>query len=98
MMHYLDPSSERAANHLKTLEQGLKAPNGLFFRYKHADDLGRQKSTFLISAFWHVEALACVGWLDEAVESFENQLKYSRSEEHTSELQTLMRKKNDVIC
>lgn len=77
MMRYMDPSSQKAKDHLKALEKELKAPNGLFFRYKHADDFGKPESTFLISAFWHVEALACVGRLDEAIKSFENLIKYS---------------------
>lgn len=77
MMNYLDPASERARDHLKALEAELKTPNGLFYRYLHADDFGRPKTTFLICAFWYVEALACVGRVDEAVKEFENLLQYS---------------------
>lgn len=77
MMHYLDPTSERARDHLIALEQELKTPQGLFYRYIHADDFGKPKSTFLICAFWYVEALACVGRIDEAVETFERLLAYS---------------------
>jgi len=77
MMNYLDPSSERAKTHLKVVESKLSGPNGLFYRYKHSDDLGLPKSTFLITAFWHVEALACVGRLEEAKENFEQLLKFS---------------------
>ena len=76
MMGYLDPSSERARDHLKAVEKELAGPNGLFFRYKHEDDFGLPQSTFLITAFWHVEALACVGRLDEAIQRFEQLLKY----------------------
>lgn len=77
MMHYLDPSSERARNHLAALESELKTPQGLFYRYLHSDDFGKPKSTFLICAFWHVEALACVGRVDEAIETFEKLLTYA---------------------
>lgn len=77
MMRYLDPESERAKNHLKEVEAQLAGPNGLFFRYKHGDDFGKPKSTFLITAFWYVEALACVGRLAEAREKFEQLLKFS---------------------
>lgn len=73
MMNYLDPASEKAKNHLKAVEKALKTPDGLFYRYKYSDDFGQPKSTFLICAFWYVEALACVGRLDEAIETF-NQL------------------------
>ncbi|WP_257658111.1 glycoside hydrolase family 15 protein [Parapedobacter lycopersici] len=77
MMHYLDPASDRAQHHLRALEKELKTPQGLFYRYLHADDFGRPKSTFLICAFWYVEALACVGRIDEAVSTFERLLSYS---------------------
>lgn len=77
MMNYLDPSSDRAKAHLKALENELGAENGLFYRYKHYDDFGKPKTTFLITAFWYVEALACVGRLDEATEYFEKLLQYT---------------------
>lgn len=77
MMNYLDPKSERAKDHLIALENELKTPNGLFYRYLHSDDFGKPKTTFLICAFWYVEALACVGRLDDAIREFENLLKYS---------------------
>ncbi len=76
MMHYLDPHSERAKKHLIGLERELKANDGLFYRYLHRDDFGKPKSTFLICAFWYVEALACVGRLEEAKETFKNLMKY----------------------
>ncbi len=77
MMNYLDPASPRAKDHLIALEKELKTPNGLFYRYLHSDDFGKPKTTFLICAFWYVEALACVGRLDEAIREFENLLQYS---------------------
>ncbi|RVU01468.1 glycoside hydrolase family 15 protein [Mucilaginibacter limnophilus] len=76
MMGYLDPSSQKAKDHLSALEKELKTPNGLFYRYLHADDFGKPKTTFLICAFWYVEALACVGRLDDAQREFENLMKY----------------------
>ena len=77
MMNYLDPSSQRARDHLAALEHELKTPTGLFYRYLHEDDFGKPKTTFLICAFWYVEALACVGRIEEAVKEFENLLQYS---------------------
>src|SRR5690606_2678739 len=77
MMNYLDPNSQRALDHLSWLEQGLKTKEGLFYRYKHADDFGLPESTFLICAFWYVEALACVGKVDEAAKEFEKLLSYT---------------------
>lgn len=76
MMNYLDPSSERAKNHLIALERELKTSEGLFYRYRHQDDFGKPKTTFLICAFWYVEALACVGRISEAKETFEKLLTY----------------------
>jgi GH15 family glucan-1,4-alpha-glucosidase len=77
MMNYLDPTSERAKDHLLALEKELKTPNGLFYRYLYTDDFGKPKTTFLICAFWYVEALASVGRLDDAQREFANLLQYS---------------------
>ena len=77
MMNYLDKNSDRAKDHLKALEKELHAGEGLFYRYRHADDFGEPETTFLICAFWYVEALACVGRIDEAIRHFENLISYS---------------------
>ena len=76
MMNYLDPSSERAKRHLAELEKELKGEHGLFYRYLHRDDFGKPKATFLVCAFWYVEALACVGRLNEAQEVFKQLLSF----------------------
>ncbi|SKB36312.1 glycoside hydrolase family 15 protein [Daejeonella lutea] len=76
IMNYLDPASQRAKDHLLALEKELKTPGGLFYRYLHADDFGKPKTTFLICAFWYIEALACVGRLDDAINEFEKIMKY----------------------
>ena len=77
MMGYLDPNSERAHSHLRNLEQELKTPNGLFYRYRHQDDFGIPETTFLICSFWYVESLACVGRLQDAAREFERLLAYT---------------------
>ncbi|WPP52146.1 glycoside hydrolase family 15 protein [Catalinimonas niigatensis] len=77
MMNYLDGNSDRAKNHLKSLEKELRSEDGLFYRYLHMDDFGMPETTFLICAFWYVEALACVGRVDEAARTFENIMQYS---------------------
>jgi GH15 family glucan-1,4-alpha-glucosidase len=76
-MGYLDPNSERAQHHLKELEKELMTPEGLFYRYRHPDDFGTPETTFLICSFWYVEALACVGRLDEAIAEFEQLITYT---------------------
>ncbi len=76
IMNYLDPNSDRAKDHLIALENELKTEEGLFYRYIHTDDFGKPKTTFLICAFWYVEALACVGRIEDAIKEFENLVKY----------------------
>ncbi|GAA4356409.1 glycoside hydrolase family 15 protein [Hymenobacter saemangeumensis] len=77
LMGYLDPDSELARTHLVALEKELKTPEGLFYRYRHPDDFGTPETTFLICSFWYVEALACVGRLDEAIAEFEKLIRYT---------------------
>ncbi len=79
MMNYLPYDSDMARSHLAQLERDLKTPEGLFFRYKHSDDFGMPESTFMICSFWYVEALACLGRVDEALQQFDNLLKYTNS-------------------
>ncbi|ADR22452.1 glucoamylase [Marivirga tractuosa] len=77
MMNYIPHDSQKAKDHLKALEEDLRVGKGLFYRYKHADDFGEPETTFLICAFWYVEALACVGRTEEAMEAFEELVGYS---------------------
>lgn len=76
-MGYLPPDSERAANHLRALEEGLRAKGGLFYRYRHPDDFGLPEVAFLVCGFWYVRALAAVGRLDDALHTFDQLLQYS---------------------
>lgn len=66
---YLRADSERARQHLASLEAELLAPGHLFYRYRHLDDFGAPETTFLATAFWRAEALVCVGRLQEAQEA-----------------------------
>lgn len=77
MMNYLSGNTQQAKDHLIGLEKELHAKEGLFYRYKHQDDFGEPETTFLICAFWYVEALACVGRIDEAVKYFDKLCSYS---------------------
>ncbi|MBL7719720.1 MAG: glycoside hydrolase family 15 protein [Flavipsychrobacter sp.] len=77
MMHYLDPNSQRARDHLAGLEAELLTEDGLFYRYLHKDDFGKPQTTFLVTAFWYVEALACVGRTEEAMMRFASLMKYT---------------------
>lgn len=76
-MNYLDHRSERAKDHIIALEKELLADHGLFYRYKHYDDFGFPDTTFLVCAFWYVDALACVGRTDDAMENLNQLLSFS---------------------
>lgn len=76
-MGYLPADSERAASHLRALEEGLRAKGGLFYRYQHADDFGLPEVAFLVCGFWYVRALTAVGRLEDAIHTFEQLLRYS---------------------
>jgi GH15 family glucan-1,4-alpha-glucosidase len=76
-MNYLDPHSEKARRHLQALEQLLRTDQGLFYRYVHQDDFGKPEATFLVCAFWYVDALACVGRVDDAIKTLDNILQFA---------------------
>ena len=76
-MNYLDPNSEKARRHLEELERHLKTDQGLFYRYVHQDDFGKPEATFLVCAFWYVDALACVGRVDDAIKTLDNILGFA---------------------
>ncbi|HTX88719.1 MAG TPA: glycoside hydrolase family 15 protein [Bacteroidales bacterium] len=75
-MHYLDPDSEKAQIHLRALEEELKTPDGLLFRYKH-DERGIPRTSFLVCSFWYAEALACSGRIEEAKDLIQQLVSYA---------------------
>lgn len=76
-MNYLDHDSPEAKTHIEQLEKELLAEHGLFYRYKHYDDFGVPETTFLVCAFWYVDALACVGRVDDARKILDKLLDFS---------------------
>lgn len=76
-MNYLDHNSQRAKDHIAALEKELRADHGLFYRYKHYDDFGFPETTFLVCAFWYVDALACVGRTEDAIKNLDKLLGFS---------------------
>jgi glucoamylase len=76
-MDYLDHRSVAAREHIAGLEKELLTDKGLFYRYKHYDDFGFPESTFLVCAFWYVDALACVGRVDDAIKHLDQLLQFS---------------------
>ncbi len=76
-MSYLDPRSVKAHAHVHALEQVLKTKEGLFYRYMDSDDFGKPETTFLVCAFWYVEALAYLDRTEEAIKLFERLMGYA---------------------
>ena len=76
-MDYLDHRGEKARDHIAGLEKELLTEKGLFYRYKHYDDIGFPESTFMVCAFWYVDALACVGRIDDAIRRLDQLLTFS---------------------
>lgn len=76
-MNFLDHNSDKAKKHIQELEKELLADHGLFYRYKHYDDFGMPETTFLVCAFWYVDALACVGRVDDAMTILNKLLDFS---------------------
>jgi GH15 family glucan-1,4-alpha-glucosidase len=76
-MNYLDHQSPKALEHLIQLEKNLRTDQGLFYRYVHRDDFGKPEATFLVCAFWYVDALACVGRIDDAIKTLDGILPFA---------------------
>jgi glucoamylase len=76
-MDYMGHDTARARQHIAGLEKELLTDRGLFYRYKHYDDFGFPESTFLVCAFWYVDALACVGRIDDAIRNLDELLRFS---------------------
>ncbi len=75
---YLKKGNPRAISHLRALEKRLGAGGHLMHRYLHHDGLGSEHAaTFTVCGFWHVEALARLGFKEEAEEAFKKMLSYS---------------------
>ena len=76
-MGYLSPQTDRAVQHVRAMEEGLRAKGGLFYRYRHPDDFGLPEVAFLVCGFWYVRALAAIGRVDDAIREFEQLLGYA---------------------
>lgn len=76
-MNYLPGNDPRAKTHIAALEKELLADHGLVYRYKHYDDFGEPETTFLVCAFWYIDALACVGRIDDAVKNLDQIMQFT---------------------
>jgi GH15 family glucan-1,4-alpha-glucosidase len=71
---FLPADDPRFGATLAAIEAELRVGD-LMFRYRHADDFGRPQNAFTVCSFWYVNALAAVGRLQEARDTFERLLQ-----------------------
>ena len=76
-MNYLRHNDPKSRSHIEQLEKELLTDHGLFYRYKHYDDFGIPETTFLVCAFWYIDALACVGRVDDAIKNLDQITSFS---------------------
>ncbi len=75
---YIKKDDPRAVSHLRALEKRLQVDGHLMHRYLHHDGIGGDHgATFTVCGFWYVEALARLGFTEEAEVAFEKMLSYS---------------------
>jgi GH15 family glucan-1,4-alpha-glucosidase len=75
---YLTPDNPRAVSHLRALEKRLRIDEHLMHRYLHHDGIsGDHGATFTVCGFWYVEALARLGFKEQAEKAFERMLSHS---------------------
>ncbi|HXH31002.1 MAG TPA: glycoside hydrolase family 15 protein [Bacteriovoracaceae bacterium] len=72
LLNYLSPQDPKTLKHFKRLEKELLSPEGMMYRYKAPDDFGDTHATFLICTYWYIEALVCLGYLDDAEKTLQN--------------------------
>ncbi len=89
-MNYLNPADPRTHLYFQKLRSELISSEGMIYRYRRHDDFGDTHATFLICTYWYIEALICLGFLDEAEKSLKNIIGHANhlgllSEDITSE-------------
>ncbi len=72
----LDAKDPRFISTVAVYERELSI-DGLMRRYRNRDDFGETTSAFSICSFWHAEALALMGRLDDAAALFNRLLSYA---------------------
>ena len=72
----VDAKDPRFVATVETYERVLTL-NGLMRRYSNVDDFGETTSAFSVCSFWHAEALALMGRLDDAVALFNRLMGYA---------------------
>ena len=72
---FIDPADPRYVATVERIDQELRDGYHVF-RYRTEDDFGKPKTAFTACTFWHIDALARIGRVDEARAMFEDVLKH----------------------
>ena len=67
---FIDPMDPRYIATVERVDEELREGNHVY-RYRIEDDFGRPKTAFTACTFWHIDALARVGRIEEARDMFE---------------------------
>ena len=67
---FIDPMDSRYIATVDRIDEELRVGNHVY-RYRIEDDFGFPKTAFTACTFWHIDALARIGRVDEAREMFE---------------------------
>ncbi|MCA9630657.1 MAG: glycoside hydrolase family 15 protein, partial [Myxococcales bacterium] len=74
---YLSRGNPRAERHVRELHKKLSVDRYLMKRYNHFDGIGETHGTFTVCGFWAAEALARLGYREEAIEACEQLIKHA---------------------
>ena len=72
---FIDPMDDRFVATVERIDAELRDGSHLY-RYRVEDDFGKPQTAFTACTFWHIDALARIGRLDEAREMFEGVLAH----------------------
>ena len=67
---FIDPMDPRYTATVERIDEELRVGNHVY-RYRIEDDFGKPKTAFTACTFWHIDALARIGRIDEARDMFE---------------------------
>jgi GH15 family glucan-1,4-alpha-glucosidase len=67
---FIDPMDPRYIATVERIDEELRVGNHVY-RYRIEDDFGKPKTAFTACTFWHIDALARIGRIDEARDMFE---------------------------
>jgi GH15 family glucan-1,4-alpha-glucosidase len=78
ILEFEEPASPRLWGTVEAIRKELGVGNSLLYRYRPGiDGLAGKEGTFLPCSFWLVQALARLGRIEDAIESFEDLLSLS---------------------